>query len=245
MWEELWNFDVYNEWPKPIKKNQENQNIENQLSDFDKNYIDAIINKNIDNVSDKLFNWLLLHFQWRENQLTKYLNNYDFSKSTDIADDVSQIAIIKEEVKTQLTWLNNNIKDNLDYNRTVRVDHRELNDQLPQSTSIKVSKAYYYHEWIWPDHSRKLTRVDYSQELRNGLQQWEKWQIKLSDWKYNYNVTVEYQWDWIAITYWRYSEYIILNNNQRDKPLNLVLGNEVNNGRNWTYLKIQLRLNWR
>lgn len=246
MWEAIGN-DFYN--LEPQQKNKTEQiSQQNSLSENEKKMVWLFLNQTLEDTQSKV-NSLVKWFSWKEQHLINYLNNLDYK---DNLDDFMQIAEIKEAAQKQLWALKqeiqsqqNNYENNSWYDWTGRVDHREVAEKLPYSTQIQVKKAYYYHEWIWPDHRRELTKALYSQNLLDWLQNGETGTIKLSTWKYSWTVEVKYVWETILFTFDRFSQSVLLSERNQWKNIPLNLWTWIRSNWKWTNMSLIVNLDWR
>ncbi len=240
-------FDNF--WPTQKKEIISSCNYQNSITKNEQKIIWLFLNNTLDETKSKVDS-LVKWFSRREQSLINYLNNYDYKESLD---DFMQIAEIKEAAQKQLWDLKdeveaqqkNNYENNSWYSWTGRIDHREVAEQLPYSTQIKVKKAYYYHEWIWPDHRRKISKAIYSQNLQDGLQNWETWNIKLSTWKYSWDVSVQYSWESILFTFDRFTQSVLLSERNQWKNIKLNLWTWIRSNWKWTNMSLDVNLDWR
>ena len=235
---------------QPQQKNKTEQiSKQNSITQNEQKIIWLFLNGTLEETKTKVDS-LVKWFSWKEQHLINYLNNLDYKESLD---DFMQIAEIKEAAQKQLwelkdeveTQQKNNYENNSWYSWTSRIDHREVAEKLPYSTKIKIEKAYYYHEWLWPDHRRKISKVIYSQNLQDGLQNGETGTIKLSSWKYSWDVNVEYSWETILFTFNSFTESILLSERNQWKNIKLDLWTWIRSDWKWTNMSLVVNLDWR
>lgn len=253
----------------------ENSNIYNQLSDnlkSDESIVlwwkkyDKFIKSHLDNYTfedDKSKNIIALaKAMWNINDFKSYIN-YLIQLNNSQLDNQVWNKVISEKFMddiTQLAQIKNNLNelkvDTQNYNSSYWNIHNhpsELNENYPNSINFKIRKGFYYFEWKWPDHTRNMKKVEYSNEFRNGLQKGEIWIILMKDKKnYRFELEVIHQWDILELNlrHWgqstiRLTEILTLSRRNKWRNVEVTLGNKVRNKKDWEYMRLRLDLDWR
>jgi len=176
-------------------------------------------------------------FEPADNFYEKEISN--FSK-TELQQQIELERLKRENLKLQLELEN---KNNSWYDWVYRHDVFESNERSPTTIDIQVlGWKYYFDSDISRDYKKPLDKrkLSMSRNLRNGIQKWEIWEIKMVFWHRVEIITVEYFDNYLYFTNWHNSVNIFIKKGR--KKFTIHIWDNVPKGKKWKYIEFQIKL---